>query len=177
MASPRPAVLYRAWQLTAALWSRRQPPDVVAAHGLLPPALAALFDQMPAEDRHHALRVAAGLVARGESAPPLLQAALLHDVGKANGGVHLRHRMARVLLARRWPAAWAWLSGRPTGWRRPYWILAWHPARGAAWIAAVGGDAAVVALVRHHESAPPADWAGTELGRWHAALRWADARS
>ncbi|RIL11805.1 hypothetical protein DCC79_03595 [bacterium] len=173
----RPAVLYRPWQLAAALRSRRHPPDAAVAAAILPPGLAPLFDAMAPEDRRHALRVVAALAARGEAAPVLLQAALLHDVGKANGGVHLRHRVARVLLSRLWPAAWVWLSASPTGWRRPFWILAWHPARGAEWIAAAGGGAELAALVRHHESAPPAAWAGTEMQRWHAALKWADARS
>jgi hypothetical protein len=166
----------RAGQFFAALSVRRRPPDPGAAHAILPPALSDLFDQMLPEDRRHGLAVLALLKARGESAAPLLAAGLLHDVGKSGAGVRLHHRIARVLLRRTVPPVWRFLTGRPTGWRRPYWVMAHHPARGAVWVATRGGDADLVALIRYHEAPPPADWAGTQRVTWHAALAWADAR-
>ncbi|MCB0216776.1 MAG: hypothetical protein KDH92_09090 [Chloroflexi bacterium] len=168
---------YRVRQLLDARAARRDPPDDGPARALLPPPLFDAFRQMPAEDRRHVLTVLADLRDRGESDPALLQAALLHDLGKAGAGVGLIHRVARVLLWRAWPRAWAWLSARPTGWRRPFWVVARHPERGALWVEALGGSPELVALIRHHEAPAPAAWQGQDLARWHAALAWADARS
>jgi hypothetical protein len=166
---------YRVRQVWAALSARRNPPDDAPARAVLPPPLFALFRQMPVEDRRHALAVLAALSARGERDEPLLQAALLHDVGKANAGVGLVHRVSRVLLWRRSPPLWRWLAGSPTGWRRPFWVVANHPARGASWVESQGGQADLVALIRFHEQPMPAEWAGQDLGRWHTALARADA--
>jgi len=171
----RPAA-YRVSQFFTALAARGQRLDDGPARRVLPPALFALFAAMPPEDRRHALAVLADLEARGESAPPLLQAALLHDVGKARAGVGLAHRVARVLLARPCPPLWRWLAARPTGWRRPFWVLANHAARGAVWAETAGASPDVAGLIRHHETAPPPDWEGTDLARWHASLADADGR-
>lgn len=165
---------YRVRQLGAALAARRHPPDDRAARRLLPPPLLAIFARMPAEDRRHALAVLAALEAAGWAEVPLLQAALLHDAGKAEAGIRLWHRAARVLLTATATGAWQRLSACPTGRRRPLWVLAEHPARGAVWVEAQGGGADLVALIRYHESDAPADWAGRPLADWHAALQRAD---
>jgi hypothetical protein len=167
---------YRVRQFFEAIGARRSPPDLGPARRVLPPPLFALFERMPAEDRRHGLQAMAALEAQGQVDTTLLQAALLHDVGKAEAGVGLAHRVARVLLRRAAPPLWRWLSGWPTGWRRPFWAVANHPARGAVWVETQGGSDALVALIRYHESDPPVDWAGTDLARWHAALAAVDAR-
>lgn len=131
---------------------------------------------MPAEDRRHALAVLAELEAVGECDPLLAQAGLLHDVGKANAGVGIPHRVARVVLRRLAPPLWRWLSGRPTGWRRPFWVMANHAARGAIWVETQGGHPDLAALIRAHEEPAPPDWAERDLARWHAALARADAK-
>ena len=166
----------RVGQFRRALAARRRPPDPAPAQQALPEPLFALFGRMPAEDRRHALAVMALLVSRGEADAALLQAALLHDVGKAEAGVRLHHRVSRVLLRGTARSLWRWLAASPTGWRRPYWVMSNHPARGAVWVETQGGDADVVALIRYHESKAPAAWSGTDLARWHEALAWADAR-
>jgi len=170
------AVRLRVGQFFGALAARRRPPDDAPARRVLPEPLGRLFAAMPAEDRRHGLRVLAGLEAAGERDPLLLQAALLHDVGKAEAGVGLVHRVARVLLARRAGPVWSWLAGWPTGWRRPFWVVANHPARGAVWVEAVGGDPDLAQLIRHHEAEAPPSWVGTPQGRRHAALAAVDAR-
>jgi hypothetical protein len=166
----------RAGQFFRALEARHHPPDTAPARAVLPGDLFDLFERMPPEDQRHGLAVLALLVGRGETDPPLLQAALLHDLGKAEAGVGLPHRVGRVLLRRRARPLWRWLSGWPTGWRRPFWAIAHHPARGAVWVETAGGGPDLAALIRYHEARPPADWAGTDLARWHAALAWADAQ-
>jgi hypothetical protein len=134
-----------------------------------------VFDAMPVEDRSHGLAVLAALEDQGETDRALLEAALLHDAGKAMARVRIAHRVARVLLASSAPRLWGWLSARPTGWRRPFWVVANHPERGAVWVASRGGEPDLVALIRHHESPAPGGWADTDLGRWHASLAAVDA--
>jgi hypothetical protein len=151
------AIRYRAGQFFAALGARRHPPDEAPAARILPPDMLALFGRMPVEDRRHGLEVLARLEAGGAQDPVLLQAALLHDVGKAEAGVGLVHRVARVALRGLCPPLWRWLSQTPTGWRRPFWAVANHPARGAAWVASLGADPALERLIRHHEAALPED--------------------
>ncbi len=142
---------------------------------MLPKNLQPLFAAMPVEDRQHGMQVLAALQADGATDPPVLQAGLLHDLGKAEAGVGVIHRVARVLLARSLPPLWTRLAGTPTGWRRPYWAVANHPERGAVWVASAGGSDDLIELVRHHENPPPAEWSGTARARWHAALTAADA--
>ena len=132
-----------------------------------------LFDRLPRADRLHALRVARRLTTTGPSHPALLKAALLHDVAKAGQGIHLPHRVARVLLRL---AAPTWLNGiaaDPVGWHRPFYALANHAEQGALWIAEAGSDPLTVALVRYHDAPawPPALADYADLWR---ALRQAD---
>jgi hypothetical protein len=171
-----PRVRYRAGQVRWALAARVRPPDDTAARRILPEALLGLFDRMPPADRAHGLSVLADLVAAGETDPVVLQAALLHDAGKSDGGVTLLHRTARVLLARRLPWVWRWLADRPSGWHRPFWVVANHPERGAAWVADLGGTPDLVDIIRYHESPAPRAWAGSPQDRRHAVLTYADTR-
>ena len=170
-------VLYRPGQVLSVLAARRTPPDLSPARQVLPAELMSLFESMPPEDQRHGLRVMSDLQARGESGLALLQAGLLHDLGKAGAGVGLPHRIMRVLLRKPLPRVWAMMTSRPTGWQRPFWVVANHPERGAVWVHSAGGSDALVDLIRYHESKIPAAWAGTALEKQHAALAWADARS
>jgi hypothetical protein len=175
-------VRYRVGQVLEWLRARRTPPEAEEALALLPRTLAELFHGMPPEDRRHGLTMLSAVrdtvhVEGASGADPdgaLLQAALLHDVGKAKAGVGLVHRIARVALQGALPGVWAWLCNSPTGWKRPFWAVANHPARGAVWIDTAGGSPDLVALVRYHESDPPDDWP-PRLTRWHAMLSAADA--
>ncbi len=174
------AARYRTGQFLAALGARTGRFDLnpAPARLVLPDRLFELFLRMPPEDRRHGLDVLDRLesdpaIAR-DSDGPLLAAALLHDLGKAEAGVAIRHRIARVLLRPTLPGLWRWLSGWPTGWRRPFWAVAHHPERGAIWVETAGGDPALVELIRHHEREAPPAWRGLDLARWHAALAAAD---
>lgn len=175
------AARYRTGQFFAALAARsgRADLDPAPARRILPDPLYELFLRMPPEDRRHGLEVLARLEADPAVTPasdgPLLQAALLHDLGKAEAGVRIEHRIARVLARAIAPRLWRWLSGWPTGWRRPLWAVAHHPERGAVWAETAGAPPAVVELIRRHELPAPPEWRGLDLARWHAALAAADA--
>ena len=118
----------------------------------------ALFDRLPRADRLHALRVARRLTRTGQTDPALLKAALLHDVGKAEQGIRLPHRVARVLLRLAAPAFLAAIAADPTGWHQPFYALAHHAELGALWLAEAGSSPLTVALVRYHDATacPPA---------------------
>ncbi|HBY96323.1 MAG TPA: hypothetical protein DEP84_20605, partial [Chloroflexi bacterium] len=109
---------------------RRGDGALVAA--TLPPGLLALFESQQPGDQAHALRVCRRLLEQGHCEPALLQAALLHDVGKVVG-VPLPYRVAVVLL--RWLAP-GWLprlaaGGEQRRWLQPFASSRDHPALGA----------------------------------------------
>jgi hypothetical protein len=111
----------------------------------------------------------------GYDNPALLQAALLHDVGKSLGQPII-HRVLIVLLEAFWPAMLERLSTSPAragGWRRPFVVHAQHPAIGAEWAQSAGCDPLAVSLIaRHQEILSPAS---TETEHeLLAALQWAD---
>ncbi|OQY26479.1 MAG: hypothetical protein B6243_14220, partial [Anaerolineaceae bacterium 4572_5.2] len=126
--------------------------DLALAKSLLgenSPAMA-LFLRMSAADQQHAIAVLQSLRDRGEDHPPLLQAALLHDVGKAMGQP-LFHRVAIVLLQTFWPAALVKLADAPLNncpvWRRPFVVHAQHPQIGADWAKEASCNSMTVALI------------------------------
>lgn len=119
--------------------------------------LATLFARMPPGEQAHGLRVLRRLRARGCREPALLQAALLHDVGKTRAPPRLWERalvvLARRLLPRR---SLAWGQGRPRGWRRPFVVSDQHPAWAAELCAQAGAAPLAVELVRLHAASPAA---------------------
>ncbi len=63
----------------------------------LPPSALPLFKTMSPADQQHSLRVCRALLARGCQDEDMLAAALLHDVGKAQGRVPFWTQPAIVL--------------------------------------------------------------------------------
>jgi len=149
--------------------------DLALVNAVLPsPAQQHLFGQMPPNDRRHGLAVARTLRQAGHDHPALLQAGLLHDVGKSLGQPII-HRVLIVLCEAYWPAALRRLSAPgPTGWwRRPFVIHAEHPAMGAAWARASGCEPLAVSLIaRHQDKLPPQ--LVTEEDQLLSVLQWAD---
>jgi len=83
----------------------------------------------------------------------LLQAALLHDVGKA-GHLGLWHRVVVVLLERFAPAMlWRLADEQPGSRGYPFFAYLNHPRWGAERAGEAGCDGLTVELIRrHHES-------------------------
>ena len=140
------------------------PAEVAEARRVLAPPLAALFGQMTLGEQAHSLRVlravrAAGGDAAGDAAlpPGLLQAALLHDVGKSRAPLTLWGRVL-VVLAGRWlpDQSRQWGQGAPLGWRGPFVAAARHAAWGAQLAAEAGADPLAVALIARHQDPPGA---------------------
>ena len=77
-------LLYRVRQFLAAVRAGPLDPaglELVQTH--LPPQGVKLFLSMPRGDQQHSLTILRGLLAEGNTAQPLLQAALVHDVAKS----------------------------------------------------------------------------------------------
>lgn len=165
--------LYRVRQFLQALTARVRPEEWEEVENLLPPQAVALFRQMPRSDQRHSLDVMHTLRARGHEARPLLTAALLHDVAKADG-VRLWHRVPLVLIKAVRPA---WLgrlaSPRRESWRYGFYLLLTHPQRGAEWALRAGCDPQAAELICRHQDAPAKD-AMSQMDIWLRALQAAD---
>ncbi len=126
----------------------------VAEH--LAPAALRLFVSMSAADQRHSLRVCRGLAARGWSNPDMLIAALLHDVGKAEGRVPFWTRPVIVLASHCAPRLLTALTAYPVEewglprWRRSLSYAWWHAEVGADLAERAGVSADAVHYIRMH---------------------------
>lgn len=153
---------------------------------LATPEQQRLFVCMLLNDQRHAIAVAHTLRQAGYNHPALMQAALLHDVGKSLSQPII-HRVLIVLFEAFWPTALRWLSYESANrrmtnidslidniswWRRPFVVHAQHPAIGAAWAEKAGCDPLAVKLIVRHQDELSDE--ATEEQKLLAALRWAD---
>jgi hypothetical protein len=166
------ALAVRAW------WTPVDASEWHQAYQHLPETAWPLFASMPLNDQRHGLNVLRTLQVGGWDEPTLLQAALLHDCAKGQGGVRLWHRVAAVLvkafrpgLTARWMDAPAPLI---TSWQYPMWAHVNHPAIGADLAVAAGCESAVVALIRRHQEQPLATSSDPAVDRLLAILQEAD---
>ena len=175
--------LYRVRQF---LWAARARPldgdELQLAQAHLPPAALDLFRRMPPGDQRHSLVILRGLLARGYTGEPLLQAALLHDAAKAPIGlwqrsvVVLLNAVSRGTLPRL-------ASPDPRSWRYPFYLSVNHPELGALAAERAGVDPRAVILIREHQDKPDGgnrsdarQW-DPELEEWHQALKALDDKT
>jgi hypothetical protein len=155
-------LLYRARQFWQALGATPHPEDLELAASVLTAPQLALFQQMPASDQAHGLRVLRALHEGGERDADLLTAALLHDAGKGRCPLRPWERALIVVAGAVCPACLAcWgstagegIEGAPDGdygWRRPFVVAVQHPAWGAEMAAAAGASPQVVVLILRHQ--------------------------
>jgi HD domain len=146
---------YRLGQFLSHLWPRPLAPlEQAEVARVLGAGLAQLFRRQTAGEQAHSLRVMRAIAAGDEAArPELLQAALLHDVGKSVAPLSLTDRALVVLVRRFAPAAARrWGAGPVTGLRRPFVTALRHTDWGADLCAQAGASPLTVALVRRHQT-------------------------
>jgi putative nucleotidyltransferase with HDIG domain len=124
----------------------------------------ALFRTMSPRDQAHSMATARRLIFDAECDPDLVQAALLHDVGK--GRQTLLQRVTFVLLSAMSADQLGMLARSGAGTRGALYRSLHHADLGAGMAARAGCSRRVCDLIaRHHQ--PPADDASR-------ALQWAD---
>ena len=157
--------LYRARQFVAAVFAWKLDGDELGlARAYLPDQAFELFQTMPLGDQRHSLTILRTLLAQGYREPPLLQAALLHDVAKARIG--LWHRTVVILLNAVSKNLLPRLaSPNLRSWRYPLYLSLNHPELGAQAAARVGLDPLAVTLIRKHQSPLSTGPNGHELAR------------
>jgi hypothetical protein len=185
---------YRVRQFWGALGSTAKPVEEAVLRAHLDTAQIALFRRLSGAEQAHAVAVLHTLQQNGHKVsrhataarleqvmgaePALAQAALLHDVGKAEGRIQLWHRVATVLLQALRPALLCRLAlNEPHSWRYPFFVLLHHAERGADLSAGAGTDAVAVALIRAHHTAPEQSGLDASSQALLTALRWADERN
>jgi hypothetical protein len=156
-------LMYRLWQVRQQLGfvTPLSAEERLEVARWLPASALPLFQTMSAADQQHSLRVCQGLQARGCSDSDLLAAALLHDVGKAQGRVPFWTRPVIVLGKLCAPRLLARLATYPRAgqsrWRRSLGYAWWHAEIGAEMATAAGlSEHAALYIRTHHQPAGPA---------------------
>ncbi|MEP7287718.1 MAG: HD domain-containing protein [Chloroflexota bacterium] len=126
--------------------------DFEMAAKVLSPSLMVLFRQMRRSEQQHSLNVLRTLRGWGYDEPPLMVAALLHDVGKSRVPYHLWDRVLVVLARNAAPnAVEQWGAFSPTGWYRPFAVSVQHPQWSAEMVKAAGADPVTIELIVDHQ--------------------------
>ena len=151
------SILYRARQFWNALVSAPSLEDLEMISQLLDSAQMGLFRQMHRSEQAHSIQVMQAVKVASErlsveQRKNLLQAALLHDVGKNRYPLRLWERVLIVLAKAFTPdRVQEWGEGEPRGWRRAFVIARQHPVWGAQMAAEAGASPLTVSLIQRHQ--------------------------
>ena len=129
--------------------------------GVLSDAELALWWQMSGPDRRHSYQVARDVErALGhEATPPVLAAALLHDIGKLDAGLRTYGRVVATLSGAVAGHEMANLWVTRDGFTRRVGLYLLHPNSGADMLELAGSDPLTVAWTREHHL-PEDQWTG-----------------
>lgn len=169
-------IYYRLWQFWQIVRARPLSPS---AHShiatLLNPVEQTLFARFSPADQAHSYRVMRLLEQHGHNEPPLLAAALLHDIGKTQVHLSWWDRVIVVIgvLAGR-TIYTRWGEGEAHGWRKGVVVRVHHPHWGAQMAEAAGSHPLTVTLIRRHQEKLSPDAAATHENNLLRLLQWAD---
>ena len=163
-------VFNRIRQFSRALAARIGPDEYDLVDGRLTPAQAMLFQRMSRCDQRHCLDVFHALFSAGHRDDHLLQAALVHDVGKSAARLRIWHRVAVVLLGRFAPGWLLHLATNSQAWSKPFAVHVHHAELGASSATEAGCSPEMVSLIRRHHESRSDD-------KPLAALQWADRQN
>lgn len=150
--------LHRVGQFWRHASARVSVEEAANADRILGPALAPLFHSLPINDQRHGLDVLE-TVTRLDDHPDrlLLQAALLHDVGKAGAGFSVVDRSLIVFLRAVSPRLLdVLLRARPEMARR-YRVYTDHARIGAERVQTNGASQLAAIIAEHHDPEPASD--------------------
>jgi hypothetical protein len=169
-------LLYRARQFIHAVTAQVSTEELDLVQSLLPKPLYQLYRALPTSDQAHSLRVLRLLMEDGLDQTNLLQAALLHDLGKGRYPLRIWERIWVVVAGWLFPASrHTWGDLEPHGLKRALLVEARHASWGAEMIAASGGDEQLQRLIRFHSDLP--EQVPTEDRELLIALQIADSAS
>lgn len=144
------AISHRVGQFWRHSAGRVSPTELDEAERILG-TLMPLFSSLPQNEQRHGLDVLQTVRRQGGSDRLLLQAALLHDMGKAEARVSVIERSLAVFLGAVFPAGLkAWRRLLPTFGRR-YAAYLDHAALGARRLAAEGAQELAAVVREHHD--------------------------
>ena len=114
----------------------------------------ALWQRMYGPDRRHSVQVAREVERRlgDEATPPVLAAALLHDIGKIDAKLRTYGRVVATLTIRLVGRTEVMSWRRVRGIHRRIALYAMHPAIGGDLLELAGSDPLTVAWAREHHS-------------------------
>ena len=133
-----------------------------------------LFLRFDRGEQWHSYQVMRTLQEAGHDQPELLQAALLHDVGKTCSPLSVWDRSLIVAVKKVMGGKTAvWGKNNTDGWKRPFIVKAQHPEWGAQMAEEAGSSDLVVSLIRRHQDDLP-EIDGVEEDKLLRLLQWAD---
>lgn len=168
---------YRVRQFVKAVSASVTDDELRTVSQRLGPCLHRLFVCMDPRDQRHCLDTFAALQEEGSAGQNLLDAALLHDCGKALGSIAIWHRVALVLTNAAGLRGLEAAAGAPRGsLRHTLYVQREHARLGADLAAGCGASPELVSLIRWHESgaAPAGDAVDAATAVDLEALRRAD---
>lgn len=159
------SIAYRLWQVRQQLGfvAPLSTEEYSQVAQWLPASAMPLFRTMSDADQRHSFRVCQGLLERGCVDGDLLAAALLHDVGKAQGRVPFWTRPIIVLGKLCVPhllkslAVYPYQGAKIPAWKRSLSNAWWHAEVGANLASGAGlSEEAVLYIRTHHQPDGPA---------------------
>ncbi|MFN2158695.1 MAG: HD domain-containing protein [Anaerolineales bacterium] len=145
-------VYYRLLQTWHTITRKPLSDDLSEIQSVLSPGLYTLFVQMHPSEQAHSIAVYRHLSNQDIQNKDLLEAALLHDVGKNQHTLSILERIAIVLGNTIFPQKTKlWSTGKPEGWKRPFVVARKHPEWGADLALQAGASKITADLIRRHQ--------------------------